>query len=221
MQKVYFDGSSDRPLRIDLLQGLTEPLVDQDESPAQNSDGWRARIGNPNVQGAWSRSPGRPQEHAGGPWDVFEIVVALVLAALAAPAILLYRREMVTTLFLEAILTPLTRRTRYAALVHLAMLTALLLHLRGHSDVTVVFCAAMLAVYVDSLVLQRHPHCARRRRIKAMYCAISAVQIAISVSVSNQTLRVVNASCAAALALHFALIKGNAGSPLGDSPPRG
>ena len=128
--------------------------------------------------------------------------MALVLAVLAAPAILVYQRETVVTLFLEAFLTPLVRRTRYAALLHLAMLTALLLHLRGHPDVTVVFCTAMLVVYVDVLVLQPR---ARRGRIQASYCAVSVVQIAISVSVSNETLRIANAYCAAMLAMHFAV----------------
>ena len=201
MQSVYFDGSSDRPLRIDLLQGTSDPEQDLDEWPA-------ARSSDASHLQAHGAGKGRPREHASGPWVVLEVLVATVLAALAAPVILLHQREMVVTLFLQAFLTPLVRHTRYAALLHLASLTALLLHLRGHSDVTVVFCTAMLLVYADAFVQQPR---ARRSQAQASYCAVAVLQVAISVLVSNETLRIVNVCATALVAMHFASHRALAG----------
>jgi len=137
---------------------------------------------------------------------VFEVLVACVLAAMAAPWVLLYRRDMVPTLYLEATLTPLTRRGRYAPLLHITLLVALLVHLRGFTDVTAVFGTAMFCVYVDCGVRKHEPH-PRLMQLMAMYCVLSVIQVVIALLANNETIRVVNTCSVALLAMHFTLAK--------------
>jgi len=98
------------------------------------------------------------------------------------------------------------RRGRYVPLLHITLLVALLVHLRGLTDVTAVFCTAMFGVYVDHGVRKHEPR-PRRMQIMAMCCVFSVNQIVISLLVDNETIRIVNTCGVALLAMHFALTK--------------
>jgi len=188
MHEVYFDCSSDRPLKINLqqlngepLQEVIEPLFEGRERPA---------------------TPHTSEKS----WTACEVLVGIMLAALTVPSVIMYLPDAAITLFLEATLTPLTRHGRYAGLLHLTLLASLLLHVRGRSDVTILFCIGMLLVYVDHALSNGRRHENRqRRRVEWMHVAFSVVQVLVAWFNQSETVRRLNAIFLFMVALHFNL----------------
>ena len=183
MHEVYFDCSSDRPLKINLQQLNGEPLQEVIEPLFEGRE-----------------RPATPERS----WTVCEVLVGVMLAALTVPSVLMYLPDAAITLFLEATLTPLTRHGRYAGLLHLTLLAALLLHVRGNSDVTILFCIGMLLVYVDHALSYGRRH-EKRRRVEWMYAAFSAVQVLVAWFNRSETVRRLNVAFLFMVALHFNL----------------
>lgn len=185
----YFDAcTNDRALKISLLHEL--PVAGGEFKLDSLSETAR---------------PG-PGGESGRAWTVLgEIVASVALCMWALPWLPALGGGGIFTLFVWVIVTPLTRHTMYAPLLHLVVVFYLTSRLRGRESGFYLFHVAACIVYAHSAYRVRGSDSSHQRHAPRTLLAVSVGSLAVAVFFSSEALQFVNASLMALMMLMFSL----------------